>query len=531
MVTSEDQMLPIIRDAARRLKTELEEVTWLECGLLTPDVLKRFPYDEHPNNIALILGLADELGIDRDFALKEMADRVVQDLGVLKTYPIGKVFTRGLQLVNGMSANERHGSLGNWIRLGFDRQDPVAEPGVWITTVVNNRADRVPRSKVFAKMLVDDVSADRHFCIGTNLSGLVGYIRNAWESYAPGVRLWTEEGKVGPQELLLGLAKRFRAPTQREHVGAQLAVMLSAEGLPPELKKESGAILDRPRLLRERLAEHSLRQLGEDIATHVEEMLQRVKEYRDMEARVAAAKPAEREGIERDLRELLWKWFQRKVVVIEDPHSSGEQIIARIANETPPGFLNRIMGMQNIKGTGLDFIYRWQAWDACYKACMEVRSKDPARMRPGLKTLVSFQEFGLLSEHFVRDTIDLVKGAPAAQRENLQSELALVKSNLELAMQEVHQKLKGGGGSTSRAARVIHAAERFADAGDAVRRRRAADRIYKDLVSLRISLERAAYELQKLTKRQKGGWLLETVRSAQSTLSRQLAFLHRNLGK
>ena len=36
--------------------------------------------------------------------------------------------------------------------------------------MVNNRADRVARSRVFASVLVEDISADRHFLIGGNLN-------------------------------------------------------------------------------------------------------------------------------------------------------------------------------------------------------------------------------------------------------------------------------------------------------------------------------------------------------------------------
>jgi hypothetical protein len=58
-------------------------------GSLPADLLARLPYNEHPRNVALILELAEALGIDREFALVEMADHVVPDLGVLKTYPDG----------------------------------------------------------------------------------------------------------------------------------------------------------------------------------------------------------------------------------------------------------------------------------------------------------------------------------------------------------------------------------------------------------------------------------------------------------
>jgi len=106
LITSEEQMLPILRDNARQLNTKMRSVGWLEAGLITDDILQRFPYEEHPFNIALVLEVADELGIDRDYALKEMADKVVADLGVLKTYPLVNISGRQLEFINGMSANE-----------------------------------------------------------------------------------------------------------------------------------------------------------------------------------------------------------------------------------------------------------------------------------------------------------------------------------------------------------------------------------------------------------------------------------------
>lgn len=56
-------------------------------------------------------------------------------------------------------------------------------------------------------------------------------------------------------------------------------------------------------------------------------------------------------------------------------------------------------------------------------------------------------------------------------------------------------------------AKLLGLLEAFLDAGDAVKRRKTADIIYKDLVNERISIGRAILELQALNKRQKGGWL------------------------
>lgn len=126
VVTTEEFMLPILRSEAVSVGTELSEVGWREAMQLTPDVLDRFPYEEHPYNIALVLELAEMMGIERDFALKEMADRVIADLGVLKTFPVADIDHRRIEFVNGMSANERVGSLGNWQRMGFSEQDLCA---------------------------------------------------------------------------------------------------------------------------------------------------------------------------------------------------------------------------------------------------------------------------------------------------------------------------------------------------------------------------------------------------------------------
>src|SRR5262249_1778453 len=112
-------------------------------------------------------------------AIAEMADNVVPDLGVLKTYPTLPWAGRTLSFTNGMSANERTGAMANWRRTQFDKHDPDAEPARWIVTVVNNRAGRSAPSEVSARSLVEDAGAHRHFLIGTNVGGLVGFIEEA----------------------------------------------------------------------------------------------------------------------------------------------------------------------------------------------------------------------------------------------------------------------------------------------------------------------------------------------------------------
>jgi len=199
--------------------------------------------------------------------------------------------------------------------------------------------------------------------------------------------------------------------------------------------------------------------------------------------------------------------LQARLVVIDDVHASGNSLIARICEETPPGFNNRILGCQNIKGPGLDFVYRWQSWDSCHQACRQLVASDETSAERGLRILASFQEFGPLCEETVRQAIARVRHSEIAQSERFQSQLRVIETAMQQQLEAGADQASGDapGGWTNK---VIHAVESFLDAGDAVKRRKRANLIYRDLANERISHARAVIELQKLNKRQKGGWLL-----------------------
>ena len=114
-------MLPVLAEEARRKNARLIVVARRDHLLLSDDLLARFPYREHPRNIALVRRLAVELGLDPDLATADMADHVVPDLGVLKVYPTVVHRGRRLTFINGMSANDRTGFLSNWQRTSCER--------------------------------------------------------------------------------------------------------------------------------------------------------------------------------------------------------------------------------------------------------------------------------------------------------------------------------------------------------------------------------------------------------------------------
>lgn len=502
LLTSEEHMRPILAEAAQTAGTQLVGVGWLESGLITPDILARFPYQEHPDNIALVLALARSLGVAEDFALKEMADRVVPDLGVLKVYPEAEVDGRRLSFANGMSANERFGCLSNWRRLAFDRCAADEQPATLVSTVVNNRADRVARSRVFAAIVAEDIEADHHFLIGSNLEGLQGYIAEAWQAHIANLTLTPATGET-PATVLADQARRLRQPTTAERIIARLSAMIGE-------RQERQAAIDswrEPTTVAELLAaahhphaEVIVKYLQADITAHDEyhAFLNRLRDT-----------PISSE-LDEEFRLLLTRWFERKLVVIEDYHASGNQVIKTVAQHTPPGCLNRVMGIQNIKGTGLDFVYRWQAWETCHRACQQLASHERSVFREGLATLVTFREFGVLTDVALRMTIETAHASPLAQNEQTRVELNILQARMNLAMRVLYEEL-GTVHSHSKLESAILAVEGFIDAGDALWRRKRANRIYADLAAMRIGVDRAVKELMELTQRQKGGWLYRSL--------------------
>lgn len=493
LLTTEEEMLPILRQGAELSRTRLRPVGWKEAGLIHQSLLDRFPYAEHPFNIALVTAMADELGLGPDYAVKEMSDRVVADLGVLKIYPRSTIEGRTLEFVMGMSANERFGAMGNWQRMGFAAHGLDNDPGIYISTVVNNRADRVPRSRVFARILVEDVSADRHVLIGSNIDGLLGFIDESWAEFAAKLSLADEDR--APLEVLAAEARRQRVPLSAGEVAGRLAAMVKPCG--ERISTEAALAAAVSGTLAQTLTEAGVDQ-AEHIAAHDAELRGQLQEYEALRAKVSAGGGAQHDA---EMREFLRKCFMAKLVPVREYYTPGEEIVRLVARTTPPGLVNRIMGMQNIKGTGLDWVYRWQAWEACHKACQQARDSDPGVAQRGLDFLSAFQEYGVLSEAMIRATIAALREAGAPE-----TRLDAVLGRLE-AQLGVFEGTVGGGDSGGGGGKLGELVEAFLDSTDAVRRRRSADRIYRELIDEQISSQRAAVELKKLTARQKGGWL------------------------
>ena len=500
--TTEEEMFPILQQEAKRLNTETNVVSWIDDALVMPEILDRFQYKEHPNNVALVLAMAKELGLNEDFALKEMADRVIFDVGALITFAIAKVRYRRLELTNGMSANEKLSCLNNWYRLGFEKYSIEHHPDVWISVIVNNRADRISRSKIFANILINHISVDTYFLVGTNLTGFMGYIEDDWQYYIQNVSLWNPN--YTPGEFFLSCCKKFKFPVLGDMVIERFRTMLREVNVGFALEdilklwNNPDKVLDELNKLNAPCAVEIVYQLTIDLEAH-EQCIAFLKA-------ILESKTDEKDKLDNEFRKLVGNLFFKKFVVIEDPKISGEKLIYEISNSLPPGFYHRIMGIQNIKGVGLELLYRWQIWDNCHRLYPLLNSYDSAVVEQGLKTLATFTDFTLLCEDSLKQTLEELRNRPIAQDEVKQALIQLIFNKLNESLEGYKAKFTTIE-KVSWIEKIVTFLETFFDPGYAIKRRKTAIQVYKDLVNQRISYARATQILQDLFNQQKGGYL------------------------
>jgi poly-gamma-glutamate synthase PgsB/CapB len=522
--TTEEQMLPLLLDASRRKRAEFHAVAPLDADLLPVDLLNRLPYQEHPRNVALVLALGEYLGVDREVALIEIADHVVLDLGVLKTYPEARHRGRRLVFSNGMSANERAGFMSNWTRLGFDKHDPDEDDGMVSVCVVNNRADRVARSRVFAQIMVDDASVNAIVLINSNLGGMLTFITEALDKKLPVLRVTGEGGTARALERFDAHMKWLKIPLRPDALPRAVERVLHGVGASPRLatsavehpgvaeaiRKGDAAALGSAleQLLTEQASNVSVA-LRADAVLHVTRLASKLARARTARREVEKLLEASREvDADVEFRRIYREIFLEKVAVLWDTGATGDQVIDFVTNEIPPGHLARVMGTQNIKGTGLDFVYRWLSVDRVRGALERLRTV-PAARQEILSWLGSYSDFGLLDARDALEACLELRGSTEfAGHESL---LAGVISRLEKLVQEKEAKLHATT-KTGVMDRVLGGFEDLVDHLDSAGRSRSAGLVMSELFAARVGHGRAALLLRELTGRQKGGWLAKDLK-------------------
>jgi poly-gamma-glutamate synthase PgsB/CapB len=463
LVTSEQHMRPVLARRARDRDSGFTAARLEEWELLPDDVLARFPYEAHRRNVTLVTRVASVLGVPADVAWRTMADGVLPDLGAFKTYGPADVDGRELTFVNGCSANDRASFLSNWERKDLEHFDASSGLGDRLVVVVNNRADRPARQAMFARIVALDVSADHVSVIGTNVVPMGEAIRESLRTELRPRLLDMAAGQGGRPALAAELARRLRRrPLDADERAAALAA--APDGV---RTSEAARIWER-----EVAWLHDLHQRDDwDVAEAVDRMIEA---------------------------------FAARFILLEDPKLTGDQVLFDLAHALPEGTRGTLLGCSNIKGTGLDFVYRWVGIERVKGMVAALSGRHVTAIRAGLEELAGYTEYGLVDARMahavVAEGVESGRFADlglAADAEALLSHLEVHESGRAAALAD---RSRAGPSWFARLGKVW----KHVAVWKAVWRRRVADRLYRDLADRRVGAARAAEIAQKLVAAEKG---------------------------
>lgn len=160
LFTAERRHLGIFEKAAADRGTQLIAVGSDAIAAVTKEEMAGFKYVEHAENVALALRVCEEVGVDRQTALRGMW-KADFDPGALTSHELD-FFGRRLIFLNGFAANDPESTERLW-RMAIERHPDVDNR----IAIFNCRVDRPDRSQQLGRACVDWPPADHYVLIGT----------------------------------------------------------------------------------------------------------------------------------------------------------------------------------------------------------------------------------------------------------------------------------------------------------------------------------------------------------------------------
>ncbi len=151
--TTEEKYFDIIKKEGEKRNTE---VFYVDSSWINEEILKKFNYIEHKENVAIACAVCEYFGIKKEDALESMYN-VRPDPGVLERYVIeenGKI----IEFYSAFAANDPESTLLLWNKFSKDKKIKV------IIFVL--RSDRASRTESFLKYLGDRMKADYYVICG-----------------------------------------------------------------------------------------------------------------------------------------------------------------------------------------------------------------------------------------------------------------------------------------------------------------------------------------------------------------------------
>jgi hypothetical protein len=360
-------------------------------------------------------------------------------------------------------------------------------------------------------------------CIGTNLGGLVQFIEEALDLWLPELAVSGEGGRERAAERFDAALRRLKYPLRQNALEDSVRRMLGVLTLPAEQLEHimgapqvSAALSSAEALgpaLEQALAGVSIsgEDLRPDVVRHATRLAYRARSVRVARAAVEEALDrGDGQKADRLLRALYRELFMERVTIVERSDATGDQVVDFIARTFAPGHSARLMGCQNIKGTGLDFVYRWLSIDTVFAALGKLRSESALRAE-ALAVLAGHTDWGLIDCREALVTLTELRdhgGEEWAQSRALLNALCEKLS----ALYKLKLARLASTGKKGRLDRLLAAVEPLVDHWDSVRRRRIATRIMDAVFAGRVGQGRASILMRELVGREKGGWLAKDTR-------------------
>jgi poly-gamma-glutamate synthase PgsB/CapB len=186
LFTAEKEYFDIFQDAAADRSSSIRQTSDAEVAAVPAETLARFQYQEHAENVALALGVCEELGVPREAALEGMT-QLKPEPGATQIYKLD-FHNREIIFVNAFAANDPESTRRIWERV-TDRYS--AADGYRRIAVVNCRADRPQRSHQIAQAAATWSHTDHFIVIG---HGTILFLREASRLGIAPESLTVEEG-------------------------------------------------------------------------------------------------------------------------------------------------------------------------------------------------------------------------------------------------------------------------------------------------------------------------------------------------
>lgn len=193
LFTAEKDFIKIFEMSAQDRGSSLRQIQEGEVQAITSDILARFRYQEHAENVALAVSVCEELGVDRDDAIRGMTE-LEPEPGATQIYKL-QYHNRELVFVNAFAANDPESTRRIWEQVvaRFRKED-----GYTRIAVVNCRDDRPHRSQDMATAVAQWTQADHFIVIGT---ATILFLRQASKMGIPPNKLTVEESAT-PAEVV-----------------------------------------------------------------------------------------------------------------------------------------------------------------------------------------------------------------------------------------------------------------------------------------------------------------------------------------